>query len=80
MTGRKRATLWTLVLLIAIELFVVSERPKFLRFGASTELMKGYGTMRNNDLKGALTETLRSLGNGMTLQLRRSKVSGAGHK
>ena len=44
------------MMVIAFELFATSARPAFKRFYASGELLKIFGTMRSDDLKGVVSE------------------------
>ena len=44
----RKAPSWIIIVVIALELYVMSERAEYLRFTAATELLKGfwYGTQR----------------------------------
>ena len=75
-----KAPQWPIILIIALELYVTSNTPQFLRFVAATELVKAYGTLRNDDLAGAVMKTLRFGDRFVSVRLRRTKVTGAGHK
>ena len=75
-----KALLLPLVVVLSLELFVKSQRKKFIRFHAVCELLKIYGVMRGDDLKGLMTETIRFGQHSMRFKLRRSKSTGGGHK
>ena len=76
-----KATLVPLVLIMALELYTASNRKKFLRFVACNELLKVYGVMRGDDLKGLMTSSIRfGKHNVRLLKLRRTKSTGSGRK
>ena len=44
------------------------------------ELVKGFVTLRNDDLKGAMMKSVQFGEKYFSMQLRRTQVTGAGHK
>ena len=68
------------VILLSRELYTALARLPFLQFIAGTKLIKLYGTLRSDDLRGALTELMRFTPRAFSMNLRRTETTGAAHK
>jgi hypothetical protein len=76
-----KAALTPMMAVFALEIYVASGRAlPYLRFIATTMLIKIYAVLRGDDLRGAMASTIRLGSKGLRLKLRRTKSTGAGHK
>ena len=77
----KKAPMWPLAVVLAIELFVTGSRAtKYMKLHGLGELMKAFGTMRGDDLRGLTLSMLVHRQTGLECKLRRTKVTGAGRR
>ena len=77
----KKAPMWALAVILAMELFVTGPRAsKYMKRHGIGELLKAFGTMRADDLKGMVVSTMARRNRGFECKLRRTKVSGAGRR
>jgi hypothetical protein len=76
----KKAPVFALRMLLALELFICSQRPKYKRFVAWIRLLKVYGCLRFDDTKGLVPERIRLSSSGLRATLERSKTTGPGRK
>ena len=76
----RKAPMLPLIIVLAIELYVVSTRAKYCRFHAHGELLCIYGTMRGDDLKGFQTGSCAIRKKGVEFKLRRTKTTGTDRK
>ena len=76
----KRAPTFLIALLVSLELFIVSDRPKFVRAHAWVRLVKLWACMRADDFQGVDPELVETDKLGLRLTIRRSKTTGPGKK
>jgi hypothetical protein len=75
-----RANLCTVAVLVALELYVLSERPLFQRAFAWVKLVKVWACLRTDDVFGIDPARMRLTSQALVLVLRRTKTTGPGKK
>eukprot|EP00971_Amphidinium_carterae_P070369 1391823-Amphidinium_carterae.1 len=76
----KKAHNFSIAMVASLELYVVSERPRFKKAMAWARLLKLPGRMRKDDLLAADPQSMRFTTAGLTLTLRQTKTTGSGRR
>ena len=76
----RKALEYPLMVIVALELFVVSDAPEYLRYFAGCLLVMTFASLRFDDTLGIMPSTFLWLRRGLQFEIQRTKVTGVGKK